>query len=202
MIAIIDYGMGNLRSVQKAFEFLGFTAKITSSAKTLKDASHIVLPGVGAIADAMKSLIQKNLDKEIYRQTKAGKPFLGICLGMQLLLNNSLENGNHPCLGLVEGTVKPFKLDNPSLKIPHMGWNSINFEDCTLFNGLPQNSYVYFVHSYHAAEVAQHNIAATCNYGGDFVCGVVNDNIYGLQFHPEKSGAVGQTILKNFGGLK
>ncbi len=201
MIAIIDYGVGNLRSVEKAFEFLGFEAQVTDSADVLNDASHIVLPGVGAIADAMARLRERGLVQEILRQAESGKPFLGICLGMQLLLDASYENGRHECLGIIHGEVRPFELDD-DLKIPHMGWNDIKFGGSPLFSGIAPPACMYFVHSYHAAGVAEENILATCEYGYEFVCGIKKGNIFGLQFHPEKSGAQGLNILKNFGGLQ
>ncbi len=202
MIAIIDYGVGNLRSVEKAFEYLGFEATVTDEAAVLQSASHIVLPGVGAIADAMERLTERNLVGEIIGQARSGKPFLGICLGMQLLLEASCENGQHACLGLIPGEVRPFEPEDKSLKIPHMGWNSISFGASPLFEGIEQPAYMYFVHSYHAADVAEENALATCEYGYRFVCGIKKGNIYGLQFHPEKSGDVGLEILKNFGGLQ
>lgn len=201
MIAIIDYGMGNLRSVQKAFEFLGFDARLTDDATVLDDASHIVLPGVGAAADAIHSLRVKGLDETAKKQAQSGKPFLGICLGMQLLLEKSCENGEYGCLGLIPGEARPFDLEDKKLKIPHMGWNDIRTRQCGLFDG-DENPFVYFVHSYHAADVPEENVAATCDYGGEFVCGIRKGNLYGLQFHPEKSGCAGLSILKKFGGLK
>ncbi|MDL2237724.1 imidazole glycerol phosphate synthase subunit HisH [Christensenellaceae bacterium OttesenSCG-928-K19] len=200
MIAIIDYGMGNLRSVQKAFEFLEFDAQVTSDKQVLTDASHIVLPGVGAIADAVRRLNERGLDEEIKKQVQAGKPFLGICLGMQLLFDKSYENGEYNCLGLVEGVVCPFLPEDKSLKIPHMGWNRITAKECGLLSE-GDGEYMYFVHSYHAADVPSENVVAVCEYGYEFVCGVQKGNIYGLQFHPEKSGGAGLAILKKFGGL-
>jgi len=201
MIAIVDYGMGNLRSVQKAFEYTGFEAVVTDDKKVLDKASHIVLPGVGAIADAVGRLRERGLDAEMIRQTKTGKPFLGICLGMQLLFDVSYENGEYECLGLIPGTVKPFELKGTGLKVPHMGWNDIAVKRCPIMGKGIDGGYVYFVHSYHAAGVPEDNVAATCVYGYEFVCGVMKDNIYGLQFHPEKSGDIGLEIIKKFGGM-
>ncbi|MEF9864379.1 MAG: imidazole glycerol phosphate synthase subunit HisH [Christensenellaceae bacterium] len=200
MIAIIDYGMGNLRSVQKAFEFVGFDAQITDSKKKIREASHIVLPGVGAIADAMKNLEQRGLVGEIKRQIKAGKYFLGICLGMQLMLEKSYENGQYECMSLIKGEVVPFDVQN--LRVPHMCWNTLKINDNELFCTTQKEQFVYFVHSYHAQNVPQENILATTNYGYDFVSAIQKDNMSGLQFHPEKSGETGLAMMKNFGGLK
>ncbi len=201
MIAIIDYGMGNLRSVQKAFEFLGFDARITDGKEDLKAASHIVLPGVGAMAEALFELDGKNIIGEMLRQIESGKPFLGICLGMQMLLDISCENGEHNCLGLIKGRVEAFPADG-GLKVPHMGWNSITINDDPLFTGVADGAYMYFVHSYRAVGVPEENVPAVCGYLGPFACAVRKDNITGVQFHPEKSGDVGLRILKNFGGTQ
>ncbi|MEA4852770.1 MAG: imidazole glycerol phosphate synthase subunit HisH [Christensenella sp.] len=198
MIAIIDYGMGNLRSVEKAFAFLGFDAKVTDRLDVIQDASHVVLPGVGAIADAIQNLQERGFADEIIRQAKSGKPFLGICLGMQLLFDKSMENGEYQALGLIPGVVKPFALDG--MRIPHMGWNSLEAEENPLFER-GNGQYVYFVHSYHASDVPEENIIARTNYGYSFVSAVRKDNLYGLQFHPEKSGDTGLAMLKKFGGL-
>jgi glutamine amidotransferase len=202
MIAVVDYGMGNLRSVQKALEYLGYDARVTDKRAALDDASHIVLPGVGATSDAVLRLQKKGLGEEIVRQAQTGKPFLGICLGMQLLFDKSFENGEYDCLGLVSGQVVPFDVRDEALKIPHMGWNDLQMRESALLRGLPEQTYVYFVHSYHAAHVPEEQVIATCEYGYAFVCGVAKDNIFGLQFHPEKSGNDGLMILKNFGGMK
>ena len=199
MIAVIDYGMGNLRSVQKAFEFLGFDARFSADGKLLKDASHIVLPGVGAIADAVRRLKEHGLDGDIKAQVRAGKPFLGICLGMQLLFDKSYENGEYDCLGLIEGTVRPFAPPaGQNLKVPHMGWNLVKAARGGL---LQDGQYMYFVHSYHAAGVPRENVIATCDYGYEFTCGVQKGNVYGLQFHPEKSGDAGLEILRKFASI-
>ncbi len=198
MIAVIDYGMGNLRSVEKAFSFLGYDVCVTNDICKLRDASHLVLPGVGAIADALKHLSKHNLTQEILSQCKSGKPFLGICLGMQLLFDKSLENGNHEALGLIPGVVKPFAASD--LRVPHMGWNTLKTISSPLFE--QDEPCVYFVHSYHAADVPEEYVSATTEYGYDFVSAVQKDNIYGLQFHPEKSGNTGLAMLNLFGGLK
>ncbi|HIU80929.1 MAG TPA: imidazole glycerol phosphate synthase subunit HisH [Candidatus Ornithoclostridium faecavium] len=199
MIAIVDYGMGNLRSVQKAFEYLGYDAAITDQSKALENASHIVLPGVGAFRDAIAALKAKDLDGMIKKEVAEGKPFLGICLGMQMLFDRSLEDGEYEGLGLIGGEVVRFDTD---LKIPHIGWNTLYYNKRTaLFDGIDDN-FFYFVHSYHAAKVAKEDIETTCVYGYEFVASVNRDNVWGVQFHPEKSGDTGLKVLKNFGAIK
>lgn len=199
MIAIVDYGMGNLRSVQKAFEYLGYDAAITDQSKALENASHIVLPGVGAFRDAIAALKVKDLDGMIKKEVAEGKPFLGICLGMQMLFDRSSEDGEYEGLGLIGGEVVRFDTD---LKIPHIGWNTLYYNKRTaLFDGIDDN-YFYFVHSYHAAKVANEDVETTCVYGYEFVASVNRDNIWGVQFHPEKSGDTGLKVLKNFGAIK
>lgn len=199
MIAIIDYGMGNLRSVQKAFEYMGFDARITDDTKLLDTASHIVLPGVGAFADAIHSLEASGTCEAIKKEIKKGKPFLGICLGMQLLFEKSFENGEYEGLGLIPGTVVP--LTGERLKVPHMGWNSLQECQSALLNGM-DGSYAYFVHSYIADGVPKEYVAASADYAGRFTAAVNKDSIFGLQFHPEKSDETGLLILRRFGGLK
>lgn len=200
MIAIIDYGMGNLRSVQKAFEFLGFNAQVTDNNQTLKDASHIVLPGVGAFADAAACLKKSGMQDTMLNEIKKGKPFLGICLGMQLLFDKSFENGEYEGLSLIPGDVVQF--DVTGLKVPHMGWNNLVVKDNVLFDSQGADKYVYFVHSYHAAHVPKDYIIGEADYGYRFTAAVAKDNIFGLQFHPEKSGDAGLDMLKRFGGLQ
>lgn len=196
MIAIIDYGMGNLRSVQKAFEFAGYEAVVTSDADLIRNAEKVVLPGVGAIADAVAALDESGLIPVI-KEAAETKPFLGICLGMQLLFDRSMENGVYDCLGIIPGEVVRF--DVHGLKVPHMGWNNLKVRENPIITGEP---YVYFVHSYHAAKVPEEYILATAEYGYEFVAAVRKGNVYGLQFHPEKSGDFGIEIIKKFGGLK
>ena len=199
MIAIVDYGMGNLRSVQKAFEYLGYDAAITDQGKALENASHIVLPGVGAFRDAIAAIKAKDLDGMIKKEVAEGKPFLGICLGMQMLFDRSSEDGEYEGLGLIGGEVVRFDTD---LKIPHIGWNTLYYNKRTaLFDGIDDN-YFYFVHSYHAAKVANEDVETTCVYGYEFVASVNRDNVWGVQFHPEKSGDTGLKVLKNFGAIK
>lgn len=198
MIAIIDYGMGNLRSVQKAFEFLGFDARITENHQDLIDASHIVLPGVGAFADAIDCLNRSGMQQTMLDEIGKGKPFLGICLGMQLLFDRSFENGEYTGLSLVPGDVVQFNVGQ--LKVPHMGWNNLIARDNALFDA-GSGQYVYFVHSYHASGVPDQYIIAEADYGYCFTAAVQKDNVFGLQFHPEKSGDVGLAMLRRFGGL-
>ncbi len=199
MIAIIDYGMGNLRSVQKAFEFIGYDAVVTDNTQDLIDATHIVLPGVGAFADAAACLNQSGMQDAMLREIEKGKPFLGICLGMQLLFDKSYENGEYTGLSLVPGRVIQF--DVPGLKVPHMGWNNLVIRDNALFACGDTEQYVYFVHSYHAADVPEEYIIAEADYGYRFTAAVKKDNVFGLQFHPEKSGDVGLEMLRRFGRL-
>lgn len=200
MIAIIDYGMGNLRSVQKACEYVGYDARITADKQTIRDASHVILPGVGAARDALQNLRDRGLFDEAIRAAESGKPFLGICLGMQLLFDRSLENGEHECLGLVPGEVVPFRVNG--LRVPHMGWNSLQIRNNPLFSREESETYVYFVHSYHAQGVEEGDIIATCEYGYPFTAAVRRGNVFGTQFHPEKSGDTGIAMIKNFGGLR
>lgn len=198
MIAIIDYGMGNLRSVQKAFEFLGFEAVVTDDISVMERADKLVLPGVGAFGDAIATIRQKGFDKVIYKAAEQKKPFLGICLGMQMVFDKSYEYGEFQGLGLIRGEVK---LLPDNVKKPHIGWNNLDIKmHSPLYEGLPESPYVYFVHSYYL-ETDAPVISATTHYGREIQVAVQKDNIFALQFHPEKSGDVGLQILKNFGGL-
>ena len=195
MIAIIDYGMGNLRSVQKAFEYLGYEAVITDEVAVIAQASHVILPGVGAFEDAMKRIRETGLDQALMAAVEGGKPVLGICLGMQMMFEYSEENGYFEGLGLFPGTI--IRFNECGLKIPHMGWNSLSFpKESPLFKGIDDGSFVYFVHSYYAAKC--NDILATTDYGAELTAAVAKDNIMGCQFHPEKSGEVGLNILKAF----
>lgn len=195
MIAIIDYGMGNLRSVQKAFEYLGKDAVITDSPDTIAAASHVVLPGVGAFKDAMARLRERGLDQALLQAARDGKPILGICLGMQMMFEASEENGYFNGLGLFPGTITRF--ENHGLKIPHMGWNTLQTRDCPLFDA-GDDPCVYFVHSYCMAEVSDDWTAATCEYGQTFTAAICRGNVMATQFHPEKSGEAGLKMLKRF----
>ncbi len=198
MIAIIDYGMGNLRSVQKAFEYLGMEAVITEDVNVIQKADKVVLPGVGAFQDAMQTITQKGIDKAIYAVVEQKKPLLGICLGMQMFFEKSYEYGEHKGLGLLQGEIKRLP---DGVKIPHMGWNCLDIKrKSPLFEGLPEQPYVYFVHSYHLQTDAD-IVSATTYYGKEIQIAAQKDNIFALQFHPEKSGDVGLKILQNFGGI-
>ena len=204
MIAIIDYGMGNLRSVQKGFERVGREAVVTSDAKTILSASKVVLPGVGAFPDCMRNLQEYGLIEAVLKSIGSGKPFLGICLGLQLLFTESEEFGLSKGLDIIKGRVIRFKGPEFSgLKIPHMGWNSITVKRRPpALADVPENSYVYFVHSFHVVPEDKSVIATTTGYGIDFVSSVWKDNIFAVQFHPEKSQALGLSILKHFGEQK
>lgn len=197
MIAIIDYGAGNLFSVQNALNFLGIAGTVTSSAEELEKADKLILPGVGAFPDAMRMLDEAGLT-EIIREQAKKKPLLGICLGMQLLFEKGYEFRETKGLGLIPGTVE--LMTPPGLAVPQMGWNKLIMnEKCPLLKGL-EESYVYFVHSY-AAVCAGANVAAYTDYGGNVPACVFSGNVYGCQFHPEKSGEVGLKILENFAVL-
>ncbi|WP_024833080.1 imidazole glycerol phosphate synthase subunit HisH [Ruminiclostridium josui] len=199
MIAIIDYGVGNLASVNKAFSFIGYDSKISSDHGEILAADKVVLPGVGAFADAMESLDKTGMISVIKQVAQKGTPLLGICLGMQLLFDYSTEGGEKvEGLGLLKGSVNQFPLDM-GLKVPHMGWNSLDIrQNKGIFSGVRQNSYVYFVHSYFVTAENTSDVAAVCKYGIGFDAAVCKGNIMGVQFHPEKSGDVGLEILKNF----
>ncbi len=197
MIAIIDYGMGNLRSVSKAFERLGHTVNVTRDPRVIADASHVVLPGVGAFPDCMRNLEQMGLVDPIRQALSSGKPFLGICLGLQLLFTESEEFGLHKGLGWIRGRVVRFKTNG--LKVPHMGWNSLNRKKPTpVLDGLPADAMVYFVHSYYVAPDDPSLIATTTEYGMPFASSITVGNVFACQFHPEKSQAVGLMLLRNF----
>lgn len=198
MIAIIDYGMGNIHSVRKAFESLGAESVVATRPADLEKCQKIVLPGVGAFSDAMAELKKQGMLSAIKEQIDNKKAFLGICLGMQLLFEQSQEAGKTKGLGVLQGKVKKFS-DKNSLKVPHMGWNQLKVNPkCPLLKGIADKSYVYFCHSYYPEPKNKLDIAATCEYGVDFCALIWRQNLYGTQFHPEKSQAVGIKILKNF----
>lgn len=195
-IVIIDYGLGNLRSVQKGLEHAGASVLISSDPAEIKSADGVILPGVGAFRDAMKNVekVRSTIDEYV----ASGKPMLGICLGQQMMMSTSEEGGVTEGLGLVKGKVLRFP--HSELKVPHMGWNSIKItQRHSLFEGIPDGSFVYFVHSYFV-DTGEKNTLISCDYGTDFAAAVVNDagNVIGTQFHPEKSGDVGLKMLKNF----
>jgi imidazole glycerol-phosphate synthase subunit HisH len=200
-IVIVDYGMANLRSVQKAFERVGTSAEITSDPAAVARAEKLVLPGVGAFRDAIVRLRESGLAEVIVGHIHSGRPFLGICLGMQMLFTRSHEDGVHTGLNVFPGEVVRFR-DVPGLKVPHMGWNHLRFrEDCPLFRGLPSESAVYFVHSYYAVPERPEVTSATADYPTPFTAAVWRDNVFATQFHPEKSQAVGLAMLNNFARL-
>jgi glutamine amidotransferase len=196
-LAIIDYGMGNLRSVQKAFEHVGVAATVTRDPAVVEAAPGVVLPGVGAFGDAMRHLRALGLIETIHRVIEAGTPFLGICLGQQLLFESSSEMGQHEGLGVFRGHVRRF--DEGQLKVPHIGWNQVHIrKPDPLLENVTDGSFAYFVHSYYVAPEDPDVILATTDYGVDFASIVGRDHVWGIQFHPEKSQDVGLRILENF----
>jgi len=203
-IAIIDYGSGNLRSVQKAFQKLGFSAEITKDRVAIHSAKGVVLPGVGSFDAALSELRDLGLEAAIEEAIALGKPFLGICLGLQHLFETS-EEGKQRGLGILKGEVKRFKFKGTpfdNLSIPHMGWNRLLMRHkAPIFEGIEEGAMVYFAHSYYAVPKDEMLIATKTDYGIEFASGIWKDNLFGIQFHPEKSGEVGLKIIKNFGKL-
>lgn len=199
MIAIIDYGVGNLFSLLSSFKIIGADAVVTNDAEVIKKADRLVLPGVGAFEDAAKKLRESGLDKLVLKQAASGKPLLGICLGMQMLFEKSYEYGCHEGLGLINGEVVPMQGSIPeNLKIPHIGWNALKFtKSSPLFKYIKEDDCVYFVHSFYA-DGCDSDLIATAEYGKNLTAAVGKDNIFGCQFHPEKSGNVGLNILRAF----
>ena len=202
MIAIIDYGVGNLFSLQSSFSFIDKEAVVTGDPEVIEKCDRIILPGVGAFGDAAKKLRDSGLDKIVKEQAAKGKPILGICLGMQLLFEKSYEYGVHEGLGLIKGSIKPIADVIPSdYKIPHIGWNALVFpknkEKSKIYKYTNEGDFVYFVHSFFADECRE-NVSADAEYGAMLTASVENGNVYGTQFHPEKSGNVGLGILKAF----
>ena len=202
MIAIIDYGAGNLQSVKKAFDFIGAESVITDNPEIINACDRILLPGVGSFGDAMDSMAKSGLVETVKQNALSGKPFLGICLGLQLLFEESEESPGVKGLGIFKGKIKKFSSDM-GLKIPHIGWNSLEIKQKDgIFKNIPENSYVYFVHSYYLHAEDKNDIAAITNYGIDFHSAVGKNNIFATQFHPEKSGDVGLQILRNFASME
>ncbi|MBI4681750.1 MAG: imidazole glycerol phosphate synthase subunit HisH [Nitrospirae bacterium] len=228
MIAIIDYGMGNLRSVEKGFLKVGVDVTVTNKPDVVKKAEAVVLPGVGAFKDCMRELSNLQLTDSIVNAIKSGKPYLGICLGLQVLFSESMEFGKCRGLDIFRGKVVKFefgvksqelgekdsKSQNPNselltlnskllpLKVPHMGWNQLNIKfNNPLFNGIPDKSYFYFVHSFYVAPEDASIISTTTEYGIEFTSSVWKDNVFAVQFHPEKSQAMGLQLLRNFGKI-
>jgi glutamine amidotransferase len=203
-LAIVDYGAGNLRSVQKAFQHVGITAEITRDKSTIRGARGVVLPGVGSFDSAINELRSYGLEAVIEEAIALGKPFLGICLGMQHLFESS-EEGKQKGLALLPGQVKKFNFAGTpwsNQSIPHMGWNRLIFKHkAPIFDGLDEGAMMYFAHSYHVVADDEMTVATRTDYGIEFVSSIWKDNLFGLQFHPEKSGEKGLLIMKNFGRL-
>ena len=200
MIAIVDYGVGNLFSLKSSFAAIGADAVVASDAEEIKKAEKIILPGVGAFGDAAAKLKESGLGDIVVSEAKAGKPIMGICLGMQLLLEKSYEYGEHEGLGLIKGEIRPISDVTPNdLKIPHIGWNALKMkgEKSPIFKYINEGDFVYFVHSFYGAKCDE-NVIATAEYGADLTAAVADKNVFGCQFHPEKSGDVGLKILKAF----
>jgi len=203
MIVIVDYGMGNLRSVGKAFLSQGIDASVTRDPGEIARADGLVLPGVGAFGDCMKNLAEYGLTDPIKEHVDSGKPFLGICLGLQVLFEGSDESPDVPGLGILEGSVVRFSpSEEERLKVPHMGWNRVSIKkESSVLAGIPDGSWFYFVHSYYPDPKDPGVIAVTSNYGVEFTAAVARDNLFACQFHPEKSSADGLRILRNFAAL-
>lgn len=198
MTAIIDYGAGNLMSVKKALDYIGAQSEITSDPAVIESADSVILPGVGAFGDAMDSMRSKGLDGAVTEAALSGKPFLGICLGLQLLFKASGETPGTKGLAILNGKISAIP-KRGGLKVPHIGWNSIEIrENSCLFSGIPNGSYFYFVHSYYLNGATESDVAATTEYGVKIECAVERGNLFATQFHPEKSGAAGLQVLKNF----
>ena len=200
MVAIVDYGVGNLFSLKSSFEAIGEKTVVTGDAKEIESADRIILPGVGAFGDAARKLSDTGLDMVIIKEAKKGKPIMGICLGMQMLLEKSYEYGEHKGLGLIKGEIRPIAdVIEKDLKIPHIGWNALTFKGnkSEIFKYIKEVDFVYFVHSYYGVTEGK-NIIATTEYGAELTAAVQYKNVYGCQFHPEKSGNVGLNILRAF----
>ena len=202
MIAIVDYGVGNLFSLSSSFMAVGASVTVSGDAEVIRRADKIILPGVGAFGDARNKLFSSGLADVVIDEAKKGKPILGICLGMQLLFDKSFEYGEYEGLGLIKGEIRPIsEVIPPDLKIPHIGWNALNFvgEKNAIFKYLNEGDFVYFVHSYYGAKCE--DVIAISDYGYPLTAAVAKDNVYGCQFHPEKSGEVGLNILRAFAEL-
>ena len=198
MVAIIDYGAGNLMSVKKALDFIGAESEITMDKARIEAASHVILPGVGSFGDAMESMESRGLVPTVKSAAVSGKPFLGICLGLQLLFSDSDESKGIKGLSILEGKISSIPKDM-NLKVPHMGWNSVSVKQSGgIFKDIPDGSYFYFVHSYYLNGADESDIAATTQYGVEIQCAVQRGNLCAVQFHPEKSGSVGLKLLENF----
>ena len=200
MIAIIDYGVGNLFSLASSFSAIGAEAVVTADPAVIRAADRLILPGVGAFEDAARKLRESGLDRVVKDEAAKGKPLLGICLGMQMLFEKSYEYGEHEGLGLIKGNVKPIRaVISDDLKVPHIGWNALSFgkEKSPLFRYINEGDFVYFVHSFYGAD-CEESVIATTEYGATLTAAVASGNVFGTQFHPEKSGQVGLDILRAF----
>lgn len=198
MVAIIDYGAGNLSSVKKALDYLGAESEITQDKDKIMSASHIILPGVGSFGDAMKSMDERGLVDTVKNAAQSGKPFLGICLGLQLLFESSEESEGIDGLGLIKGKIVQIPRDN-GLKVPHIGWNSVEIKQKNgIFSGIDDGSYFYFVHSFYLRDAEKDAVAATTEYGVGIECAIQKGNLCATQFHPEKSSRLGLKLLENF----
>lgn len=198
MVSIIDYGAGNLMSVKKALDFIGAESEITADKDKIKNASHVILPGVGSFGDAMASMAERGLVDTVREAALSGKPFLGICLGLQLLFAESDESPAVSGLGVLDGKILLIP-KNDGLKVPHMGWNSVEIkQNSGIFKGISNGSYFYFVHSFYLNGANADEVAGTTQYGTEIQCAVEKGNLCATQFHPEKSGEIGLMLLKNF----
>ncbi len=200
---MIDYGASNIRSAYKAFEHIGADVELTDDPAVVRQATKLVLPGVGAFGSGIEALRARGLEPAIHEKVDAGVPLLGICVGMQFLFDSSDEMGNHTGLGLIPGHVTRFRFDNPSLKVPHMGWNEIEHDNSHwLLTDVASGAHTYFVHSYYCTPTNSADTVASTDYGQAFTAVVAHDNVYGIQFHPEKSQRNGLQILKNYVDLE
>jgi glutamine amidotransferase len=199
MIAIVDYGAGNLRNVQKGFERGGAEARVTDDPEAIRQAAGVVLPGVGAFRDCYDGIVARGLTDVVLESIRTGKPFLGICVGLQLLFTESEEGGLNPGFDIIRGSVRRFPTSHER-KVPHMGWNQIEIvrPDCPLFDGVESGDFVYFVHSYYVTPSEENVIASVTEYGVNFCSAIWKENLFGVQFHPEKSQQLGLRILNNF----
>jgi len=198
LIAIIDYGAGNIRNVLRALKKLDYDAEITAERDAIQKADAVVLPGVGAASDTVRGLKERGLDDLVKRLIEDDRPFMGVCIGLQVLFDVTEEGGGSACLGAVPGTVVRFA-DEPGLKVPHMGWNQVSqMAETPVFHGIPDNSYFYFVHSYYVKPADPRIIAGQTEYGVEFCSAIARGNLFATQFHPEKSGDIGLKVYDNF----
>ena len=198
-VVVLDYGAGNLRSVARAVEHVGFKPEVTSDPRSLDSADAVIMPGVGAAADTMRHLEERGFAEPLRAYIRADRPFLGVCMGMQALLTESEEGGGHPCLDIIAGQVRRFESNGERLKVPHMGWNAVRqVGDHPIFAGIPDDSYFYFVHSYYPDPEDESIVIGRTEYGVPFASAIARDNLVATQFHPEKSGPAGLQMYRNF----